>query len=92
MGATFGHRLMPLSGADLTRASGSLRAYSVAGHDKDRDEAHSILTDLILDAKAQGDQEAIGALNEARLLLSMGHSQANDADNMLDALARTRRE
>lgn len=79
------------SRTDLTRASGPLRAYSGAGRDKDRDEAYAILTDLILDATAQGDQEAFGALNEARLLLSLGHSQANDADNMLDALARTRR-
>lgn len=83
---------MPLSSADLTRASAPLRAYSGAGHDKDRDEAHSILTDLILDATAQGDQEAFEALNQARLLLSLGHSQANDADNLLDALARTRSE
>lgn len=83
---------MALSGEDLTRASGSLRAYSVAGNDDDRDEAHSILTDLILDATAQGDQEAFEALNEARLLLSQGQSQANDADNMLEALAQTRRE
>jgi hypothetical protein len=81
---------MPLSPVNLTRASGPLRAYSIAGHDKDRDEAHSILTDLILDATAQGDEEAFEALNEARLLLSQGHSQANDADNVLDALARTR--
>jgi hypothetical protein len=82
---------MPLSRADLTRASGPLRAYSRAGHDTDRDEAHAILTDLILDATAQDDQEAFEALNEARLWLSLGHSQANDADNMLDAMARTRR-
>lgn len=79
-----------LAAAALRRASGPLRAYAIAGRDKDRDEAHSILTDLILAAAAQGDQEAYGALNEAQLLLSMGHSEANDADNMLDALARTR--
>lgn len=79
-----------LDAAALRRASGPLRAYAIAGRDKDRDEAHSILTDLILAAAAQGDQEAYGALNEARLLLSMGRSEANDADNMLDALARTR--
>lgn len=91
MGATFGPGLMALDRATLTRASASLRAYSMAGHDKDRDEAHSILTDLILDAQTQGDQEAFEALHNARALLMTGHSEANDADNMLEALAETRR-
>jgi predicted NBD/HSP70 family sugar kinase len=81
-----------LDAAALRRASGPLRAYAIAGRDRERDEAHSILADSILAAAAQGDQEAYGALNEARLLLSQGHSQANDADNMLDALAQTRRK
>lgn len=82
---------MTLDSATLTRASRSLRGYNMAGRQQARDEAHAALSDLILEAQAQGDEEAFNVLNHARDLLGLGPAQANDADNLLDALARSRR-
>ena len=81
---------MTLDSAALMSASGPLRAYGMAGYDKDREQAHATLSGLILDAEGQGDEEALDALRRARHFLQMGGSWANEADNLLDTLSRSR--
>lgn len=81
---------MGLDSASLMQASGPLRAYGGAGLDKDREEAQATLSGLMLAARRDDDVEAYETLYRAQALLRTGHAGANAADNLLDALSRSR--
>jgi hypothetical protein len=81
---------MDFNPALVSRASQALRGYSAGGRDEDRDAAHAALSDLMLTAQSAGAPVATEQLRQLRDMLSRGPEAANDADNILDALTRTR--
>lgn len=80
-------RRMTLDPATVDRVSRALRGYSMNEHPEDRANALDALSDLILDAQMQGDSSAAGQLEAALELAGLGPAGANEADNIVGALA-----
>lgn len=78
---------MALDPAAVTRASRALRGYSMSEGEAQRVDALGALSDLIVYAEMAGDTVAAGQLHEALEIAGLGPAGANEADNMLAAIA-----
>ncbi|MCE0459401.1 hypothetical protein [Curtobacterium flaccumfaciens] len=79
---------MTLNPETVTRASRALRGYSMSERPEDRANALDALSDLILDAQMHGDSDTARQLEGALELAGLGPAGANEADNIVGALAR----
>lgn len=80
-------RGMALDPAAVNRASRALHGSSMSEAEAQRIDALGALTNLIVYAEMAGDTVSAGQLHEALEVAGLGPAGANEADNLLAAIA-----